>query len=203
MEILHNSVSPPANLLSPGSGFLPAPGPGQKIKAITVGRGIQNYTCEPNSTKPPVPIGAIADLYDVSPLLQFLPPDDATEILDLLPRYLIDFDFAALDHDASIPILGHHYFNAAGVPTFDLGPKIGVLKGKRDASIGAPPDASKGPSGKGVGAVDWLRLCAVAGSHELSLGYRVETAGGKAPKSCRGQPKHIQVQYAAQYWFLH
>lgn len=121
-------------------------------------------------------------------------------MINELPRYIINFHLATLEH-SPIPVLGHHYFDAAGVPTFDLGDKSGILKGKKDAGIAAPKKASKGPSDKGKGAVDWLTLCAVEGSQKLQMGYRVETAGGKAPKSCKGQPKKIQVQYAAQYWF--
>lgn len=82
-----------------------------------------------------------------------------------------------------------------------MGEKIGILKGKKDAAIAAPKHACKGPNGKGRGAVDWLALCAVDGSQNLEMGYRVETAGGKPPKSCKGQPAKIEVQYAAQYWF--
>lgn len=121
-------------------------------------------------------------------------------MINELPKYLINLHLATIEH-SPIPTLGHHYFDAAGVPTFDLGDTIGILKGKRDAGIAAPKKASKGPYGKGKGAVDWLALCAVEGSRGLQMGYRLETAGGKAPKSCKGQPSKIQVQYAAQYWF--
>ena len=78
---------------------------------------------------------------------------------------------------------------------------MGLFKGKRDAAIAAPPDAVKGPGGIGDGAIDWLALSAVAGSVKLQKAYRVETAGGKAPSSCAGQPPLIKVQYAAAYWF--
>ena len=87
------------------------------------------------------------------------------------------------------------------MPTFDLGDKIGILKGKRDAGIAAPTKKDHGSDGKAKKAVDWLALCAVAGSQKLQMGYRVETEGGKAPKSCQGQPAKIRVEYAAQYWF--
>ncbi|MCJ1270919.1 hypothetical protein MMC22_010816 [Lobaria immixta] len=179
---------------------LPSPSRGLKVKAITLGRGTQNYTCPSNSSDPPTAVGAVADLFDLSPLLQYLPNSEGVHVINELPKYLINFHLATIER-SPIPNLGHHYFDAAGVPTFDLGQKIGILKGKRDAGIAAPKKASKGPEGKGGGAVDWLALCAVAGSKRLQMGYRVETAGGKAPKSCKGQPEKIQVQYAAQYWF--
>lgn len=78
-----------------------------------------------------------------------------------------------------------------------------MLKGKRDVAIAAPKCASKGAGNQGDGAVDWLALCGVEGSHGLSFGYRVETAGGKASNSCNGQPEKFEVQYAALYAFFH
>ncbi len=121
------------------------------------------------------------------------------QILNILPGYLVSFDFATIAN-SSIPVIGHHYFDGAGVPTFDLG-STGFVRGKKSGDIPAPANACKGPNNQGDGAVDWLALSDAGGSKDLSEAYRVETAGGKAPASCSGQPKDIQVQYAAQYWF--
>lgn len=180
-----------------GTASLPAPD-GLKVKAITIGRGIQNYTCEPGSNAPPKAIGAVATLYDVSPFLAYLPPSEGDEILALLPSYLVSLDVDALH--SFLPVRGHHFFDASGTPTFNLG-KVGLFRGKKSAGIAAPKDSSKGPFDKGVGAVDWLQLCAVQGSKKLKRTYRVETAGGKPPASCEGQPAEISVEYATQYWF--
>lgn len=173
--------------LSNGSASLPAP-IGMTLKALTLGRGTQNYTCEPGSTAAPKAIGAVAELLDVTALIPLLPPKKVMKILNQLPSYLINYNFDQVSN-SSIHACGHHYFTAAGVPTFDLGKK-GLLSGKKVASITAP---------HGVG-VDWLQLTAVAPS-TLKAVYRVETVKGKAPKSCKHQPAAIQVQYAAQYWF--
>ncbi|KAL8694032.1 MAG: hypothetical protein Q9218_001270 [Villophora microphyllina] len=187
--------------LSNGSASLPSPTAGLSLKAITFGRGTQNYTCKAGSTAAPTAVGARADLFDAAPLLPFLPSPDCQAILNLLPEYLVSFD-AAILLSASIPTLGKHFFDAAGVPTFDLGTK-GLLKAKKIANIAAPATACKGANGKGDGAVDWLALTEAPGSINLKEVYRVETAGGKAPASCGGGPDHdIQVQYAAQYWFF-
>ena len=168
---------------------------------ITIGRGTQNYTCAAGSTAAPVSVGAKADLFDVSPLLPLFPSSDDQSILNLLPEYLVSFDFSVIEN-STIPILGHHFFDAAGVPIFDLG-KVGLLKGKKIGDIIAPTTACKGANGKGHGAVDWLKLTEVPGSIDLKEAYRVETAGGKPPPSCGGGADHkIQVQYAAQYWFF-
>ncbi|KAL9603983.1 MAG: hypothetical protein Q9179_002011 [Wetmoreana sp. 5 TL-2023] len=203
-----DSRNQPVNLndyhvpLSNGSASLPSPAAGLSLKAITLGRGTQNYTCKAGSTAAPVAVGAKADLLDATPLLPLFPsPSQSQTILNLLPEYLVSFDFAIIE-TSSIPILGKHIFDGAGVPTFDLG-KNGVLKAKKIANIAAPATACKGANGKGNGAVDWLALTEVPGSVGLKEVYRVETAGGKAPASCGGGPDHhIEVDYAAQYWFF-
>ncbi|KAL8915596.1 MAG: hypothetical protein Q9171_000161 [Xanthocarpia ochracea] len=186
--------------LSNGTASLPPPTPGLSLKAITLGRGTQNYTCAAGSTAAPIAIGAVADLLDVTPLLPNFRSSRAQSILKLLPSYLVSFasDIIA---SAPIPVLGKHTFDAAGVPVFDLGKK-GCLKGKKVAGIAAPKTASLGANGKGDGAVDWLMLTAVPGSTLLKEVFRVETAGGKAPASCGGGPaRQIQVEYATHYWF--
>ncbi|KAL8763050.1 MAG: hypothetical protein Q9184_001077 [Pyrenodesmia sp. 2 TL-2023] len=187
--------------LSNGSASLPPPATSLSLKAITLGRGTQNYTCAAGSTAAPVPIGAKADLLDATPLLPLFPSSESQSILNLLPEYLVSFDFATIQN-SSIPILGKHIFDAAGVPTFDLG-KLGLLKAKRVANIAAPATACKGPNGKGNGAIDWLALTEAPGSNGLKEVYRVYTAGGRAPASCGGGPaRPINIEYASQYWFF-
>lgn len=176
-----------ADIHNLGSASLPAP-TGMTLKALTLGRGTQNYTCAPGSTAAPVAIGAVAELLDVTALIPLFPPNEVMKILNELPSYLINYNFEQLEN-SSIPACGRHYFTKAGVPTFDLGKK-GKLSGKKAAAIAAP-------GGKGV---DWLQLTAVDPS-TLKAAYRVQTVKGKAPKSCKGQPAAIEVQYAAQYWF--
>ena len=148
----------------------------------------------------PVAVGAIADLLDASPLLQLLPPAEGIKVLELLPEYLVNFDTSLLS-EYSIPLLGHHYFNAGGQPTFDLG-STGFLTAKKVGDIPAPQGACPGSMGQGFGAVDWLALADAGGSVDLNGVYRVVTAGGKAPPTCAGQPKTIQIQYSALYWFF-
>lgn len=185
-----------------GNISLPSPSWNLTLKAIAFGRGIQNYTCNASTpTTAPVAIGAVATLFDATALLPLLPPSAGQELLNLLPAFLICFPLTVL-LSSSLPKLGVHYFDAAGVPTFDLG-TIGLLKATKLKNIAAPEGASKGPEDQGYGAVDWLALTAKAGCGSRGLGevYRVETAGGKPPPTCEGQPRVIEVQYAAQYWF--
>ncbi|KAL6721419.1 hypothetical protein ACLMJK_000522 [Lecanora helva] len=187
-------------------GITSLPSPTGTLKAITVGRGTQNYTCtsptDSSTTAIPTPvaIGAKADLLDASPLLRLLPPAEGIKILDLLPSYLVNFDTSLLAA-YSIPLLGHHYFNSDGQPTFDLG-DTGFLIAKKTGSISAPAGACPGSLGKGFGAVDWLSLVDAGGSRGLGSVYRVVTAGGKAPPTCQGISGDIEVQYSALYWFF-
>ncbi|KAL8974151.1 MAG: hypothetical protein Q9197_001596 [Variospora fuerteventurae] len=188
--------------LSNGSATLPSPAPGLSLKAITLGRGTQNYTCAAGSTAAPVAVGAKADLLDVTPFLPpRISPAQSLHFLNLITQYLVSFDVATIEK-SKVPKLGSHIFDATGVPVFDLGPK-GLLRATKLAGIAAPAKACKGANGHGFGAVDWLALTDVPGSVGLKEVYRVETAGGKAPPSCGGGDAHaIAVPYAAQYWFF-
>jgi hypothetical protein len=102
----------------------------------------------------------------------------------------------------SLKTLGHHYFDAAGTPVFDLSTpstKI-ILFAARNRNVKAPISADKGPAG--TGAVDWLFLTDKGGSYTsvgLSQVYRVVTAGGVGPICSRSGIE--AVDYATEYWF--
>ncbi len=196
MESVNSFFSNTDMIFHSGSQSLPAPN--STLKYITIGRGTQNYTCTSNSSSP-VLVGAKAVLLDASPLLPLLPPNEGTAVLDLLPRFVIDLDFAAIEA-SQISKLGIHYFDSKGVPTWDLGSN-GFLKGKGLADIPAPADASVGQFDQGYGAVDWKTLTDAGGSVGLKEVYRVETAGGKSQPSCAGVTEPIYIDYAALYWF--
>jgi hypothetical protein len=98
----------------------------------------------------------------------------------------------------TITPLGHHFFDAAGTPTFNLTAVNKILFGAKTGDIKAPATANKGPAG--TGAVDWLQLTNATGSVGLQMVYRVVTAGGAAPVDCASTAL-ISVQYAAEYWF--
>lgn len=185
-----------------GTASLPSPIDGTCLKAITLGRGTQNYTCATNTASSvPVAIGAVATLFDATPLLAFLPQEEGKELLNILPGFLVSFPYAALEN-SSLPIKGHHYFNAAGVPTFDLtSTGVGLLLGGKIGDVLPPKRSIAGPDDVGNGAVDWLTLTAKPGSSNLQEVYRTWTAGGKPPANCADQPPVITMQYAAQYWF--
>lgn len=116
-------------------------------------------------------------------------------------------DLALTAQQVSAPFLGHHYFDATSVPTFDLSASTDKLffSGAKTGDVKAPTDADKGVLA--TGAVDWLELG--DNGRGLSVGvsnvYRVVTAGGVA-EACSvsgvnptGQV--FSVPYVAQYWF--
>ncbi|RQM05598.1 hypothetical protein DH86_00001635 [Scytalidium sp. 3C] len=159
---------------------------------------MENYTCASVGATP-VAVGAVATLYDgtflaetveaellaIPPLAVFLPLQESRE-----------FHFPGGE---SLDILGHHFFDAKGTPTFDLTSVNKVLAGKKTGDIKAPSDANKGPAG--TGAVDWLQLDDNGSSTGgLSQVYRVTTAGGNPPATCPSTAL-IEVQYSALYFF--
>ena len=185
--------------LCTGSATLPSPA-GKTLVAITLGRGIQNYTCN-TTTNTFVSIGAVATLFDTTPLLSTISPAQGQNVLNMLPGYAVTFPLSTIQTNASFAVLGNHFFDASGVPIFDLG-SVGVLDGAKAGDIAAPKCAPKG--GDGHGAVDWLALTAKPGAASVTLteGYRVVTAGGKPPSGGCTAPAETQVQYAALYWFF-
>ncbi|KAL1890048.1 hypothetical protein Sste5346_008484 [Sporothrix stenoceras] len=100
------------------------------------------------------------------------------------------------------PFLGHHYFDANGVPTFDLpaAQLFGVVG--KTGDVKAPTTADPGILSSG--AVDWLQLSASSNglSKGIQLVYRVITAGGASQTCSEVNAAGGSVPYAAFYWFF-
>lgn len=187
---------------------------------IALGFGIQNYTCTGTGASPAA-IGALAVLYDVTRLYPGQESSSLTpEAWASLPSDILNSGKVPLnsveDGSASIsdpfpekkalrveslhrniPYLGHHFFNANGVPIFDLHKANQRLNAEKVQGIKAPASAPRGP--EGTGAVDWLYLRDAGGSQGISTAYRVLTAGG-ASHGCavRGTDS---TSYTTFYWF--
>ncbi|KAJ8613294.1 hypothetical protein MRB53_036981 [Persea americana] len=192
------------------------------LKYIALGHGTQNYTCSspPSSA---IAIGAIATLYDVTPLFTaqstILNPSPSpgqgqsqSQSQSQGPLYTQLTCQAASQTNNAPPIpnaaiLGRHYFTSTSIPIFDLynAPRGGaLLAGKKVANATAPTTACANLAG--LGAVDWLKL--VDNGSGVSFGgvgevYRVETGGGKAPGCGTGSAAGggVTSEYAALYWF--
>lgn len=183
-----------AALPSDASG-LPAVGSGLKLAHIAVGRGVQNYTCATAAaTETPKAVGAVASLFN------------ATCDIVRAPAVLASVTNIALDYDiptgplANDRLSGHHEFTEKGIPFFNLVTdrvNFGQVHVNVTSKMPAPKSASKGPNN--LGSVPWLKLVHLDGDYQEV--YRINTAGGVAPKTCEGVQGDFSVQYAAEYWF--
>ena len=72
-----------------------------------------------------------------------------------------------------------------------------LAKKVEGADLVAPVDSSGGKTG-----VNWLKLVDKGGSRGVNEVYRVNTAGGKPPATCDGQPELITSSYATLYYFF-
>jgi len=165
------------------------------LQYVALARGTQNYTCLASDTVP-IQLGAEASLFDATELAY-----DNETVLNTLPAVIV---YIPLWHSVfpfdGMVLLGYHFFDSSGTPTFNLTDVNKILYGTKTGDIKAPATANRGPWG--TGAVDWLQLESKAGypSVGLSLVYRVETAGGMPPITC-AQRGHLTVPYAAIYMF--
>ncbi|PLB48351.1 hypothetical protein P170DRAFT_456902 [Aspergillus steynii IBT 23096] len=178
---------------------LPSPS-GQKPLYVAVGRGTQNYTCATSSSdSKPEAVGAVARLYNATCIAASYP-----DMIEMLPSIVYKMQLPDSDDDplppANIDLLGHHYF-AGSTPVFNFdlaSTRHGIAFTKKGAEIDAPSSAVKG----GNGAVAWLYLSTVNGTvGRYKSVYRVDTAAGQAPKTCKNMPSQFTVQYAANYYF--
>ncbi|KAI9048605.1 hypothetical protein LZ554_007437 [Drepanopeziza brunnea f. sp. 'monogermtubi'] len=209
MTPLHQFSSAMPAVVAPASGRNPTlphdailPGTDYSFRYALIGRGTQNYTCA-TASGPAVSVGAVATLFDATALARL-----STAELHTIPPLAVNQPVpppgSALDVGVAAPLMpiGRHYFDAAGVPVFELSGVNKILYATRAANVPAPEGASPGVGGQGHGAVDWLFLIAkqdyVAESVGLAAAYRVVTAGGKAVCDQAGPQ---QVDYAAEYWF--
>ncbi|KAL1844214.1 hypothetical protein VTJ49DRAFT_3870 [Mycothermus thermophilus] len=221
--------APPALILPKvgGDPELPPPATNLRVKKIALGHGIQNYTCASPDAEPAA-TGAIAVLYDVTTLFpgtrrtgisqQAWDAFPSTVLRDQ-PLPLNTLEGSQFGADPSTPFpapadlsvqdapggpvkfLGHHFFDAAGVPVFDLSAAALKAAVKKDAAIPAPANADKGPLD--TGAVAWLKLDdnGTGQSKGLATVFRVITAGG-GPQACASVGEGTQsVPYATYYWF--
>jgi hypothetical protein len=146
-----------------------------------------------------VALGALATLFDATALAY-----SNENLLNTLPGLIVYLPLPSSGKLAmagcDLDILGHHYFDSAGTPTFNLSTlnKIGYVG--KTASINAPASANKGPAG--TGAVPWLQLNKKTGytSVGISQVYRVETAGGNPELTCTVAGV-MSIPYGAEYWF--
>ncbi|KAG0158610.1 hypothetical protein PDIDSM_6125 [Penicillium digitatum] len=160
---------------------------GLKPKYVALGRGTQNYTCADSTAKStPTAIGAIARLYNATCIAANL-PDLLANLPDLSYKTSLPTNEYASFLPANLELLGHHFFYDATTPEFNLNttPKKqdGIVMTKKGGAIDAP-SATDGTVGN------------------YKSVYRVDTAAGLPPKTCKGMPAAFEMQYAANYFFF-
>ncbi|KAF1849057.1 uncharacterized protein K460DRAFT_364966 [Cucurbitaria berberidis CBS 394.84] len=188
------------------------PAPNESLKYVLLGIGTQNYTCPPGDENAvPGTTGAVATLYDIGSKLNDDPMakwkigsiSPLALALSALPKTLT----MGLKSQGFDKIAGHHFFGKISdinTPIFALDklslqpqPLAQVSKlNETDAP------ATSCPGNNGLGAIKWLYL---KDTKNISQGgintvYRVETAGGNKPATCKGMKPSWEVKYAAQYW---
>ncbi|KAF2997928.1 hypothetical protein E8E13_005287 [Curvularia kusanoi] len=183
-----------AALPSEASG-LPAVGSGLKLAHIAVGRGVQNYTCATAAaTETPKAVGAIASLFNAT-----CDGVRAPAVLASVTKIALEYNIPT-GPLADDRLSGHHEFTEKGIPFFNLKTdrvNFGEVHVNVTSKMAAPKSASNGPNN--LGSVPWLKLVHLDGDYQEV--YRVNTAGGVAPKTCEGVQGDFSVQYAAEYWF--
>ncbi|KAE8151980.1 hypothetical protein BDV25DRAFT_151884 [Aspergillus avenaceus] len=177
------------------------PSPSDKLLYVALGRGTQNYTCAtPSSNSTPVAVGAVAKLYNATCVA-----GSYSDMLNMMPNIAYRIPVPSSDSDRLLPanldLMGHHFFDGS-TPVFDLDTtesgQHGVARTKKEAQIDAPSNAIQGDNG----AVAWLYLTTTSGTTGgYTSVYRVDTAAGAAPKTCKDMPTEFTVQYAANYYF--
>ncbi|KAJ3495204.1 hypothetical protein NLG97_g3559 [Lecanicillium saksenae] len=175
---------------------MPSPAPGSQLRQVAVGRGTQNYTCDGKADSKPKAVGAVATLFNVTCMAAMYP-----DVTNKVPGMAVHFNLDTANRlgPAMLPVSGHHYFTAQGVPFFDLGSE-GQLPCAKNASLNAPSTAAVGQQGDA--AVAWLRLLATKdATNGLGEVFRVSTAGGSPPETCKDLSGPFQVEYSAEYWF--
>ncbi|TWU74699.1 hypothetical protein ED733_004893 [Metarhizium rileyi] len=179
---------------------LPSPDDGLTVRHVAVGRGTQNYTCDPNNAAAsPKAAGALATLFNASCIAALYP-----DILSQIPAMAVHFklDEAETLGSTVMSRSGVHYFDGS-TPFFNLdtpASTIGQVPCAKNSSAKAPSTAAVGQNGEK--AVSWLRLTAKDGTTgDIKDVYRVNTAGGSPPATCKDMPAKFEVQYSAVYWF--
>ena len=183
---------------------LPPPSEGLVLDHIALGRGTQNYTCvDDTDASKPVAAGAVAILFNVTCMA-----GPYAGLLDALPaiamKYPIPTPEMILSSTASPFYLGNHYFvGNATVPDKPVTPFFNL--NTQDAPYGmvglalqTSNDAKTDPASN----VKNLKLSQKnRDGCRVQEVYRLNSAGGQPPKSCKGMPKTFEVQYATEYWF--
>jgi hypothetical protein len=174
-----------------GTHVLPLPAADKTLKYLTLGRGTMTYECNITMSGHDQPIYTHqnTDLYDVAPLAQNLPNEEALH--DLVPQFC-EYDYAEL-RNTSMKCVGRIYRQIGDTVVSLFGFNVPEFTVELTWAIPSP-------AGEAVNGY-WGHSATINSDWEM---YRVETAGGVTPTTCDGHDNTtINVAYAAEYWFYH
>ncbi|WVF66734.1 hypothetical protein IAT40_001476 [Kwoniella sp. CBS 6097] len=177
---------------------LAVPG-GETTSMITVGRGVQNYTCTNGNY---VSAGALANLFDVSCLFSMTAKTiDPVTLNDLLPKLAFKaLSFPSLGDDGLQIAINHLFVATPNAATPGISPEFALSSGS-DKIIVSKLSNSTAPSNPTTN-VPWLHLGAIQGQGTLAKSvFRVNTVNGQPPSSCSSEGESLSVNYASMYWF--
>ncbi|KAL8773330.1 MAG: hypothetical protein Q9209_001724 [Squamulea sp. 1 TL-2023] len=223
-ETLSTLTSATCNIANPSMPTIPNLPPvteGLTLYHVAVGRGTQNYTCNPTDPNAiPVAAGAKATLYNTTCMSCLAPVAMSKLAASALAMPTPQGETPLFPAQAFVS--GQHYFTGPA-PTFNLHTNThnyGIQFASLLSKVPVPenmivPGQNVGKDGSRP--VPWLKLSSAnalsdtaPGVLQQALGsdaspvkelYRVNTAGGSPPKTCDGLAKNFEVEYAAEYWF--
>lgn len=194
---LTNIASCPVNNVTlplPAGATIAVPS-GQTLLAVSMGVGVQNYTCT-NGTY--VSAGAVASLYDISCLAGtpgFAKVQDDFFALPSFAQQIIR-GFA----DKTQLLYAKHYFVTNPTTGTGISPKFALAaNGGSVFTTLAKTGSIKSPTS--TANVDWLQLNSIAGTLATTV-FRVDTKAGQPPTTCTGT-QATSIPYAAKYYFYH
>jgi len=170
---------------------------GEVPRFVTVGVGVQNYTCSAAGAF--VSVGAVATMYDVSCLTNSaIFPKIQDIFFDATHNGGAQTILNAIIMDATIKIGDHFFINGTDgklVPVFDFTHSLGDANEFVDLK-----KAGATPSPDSQGDVDWLQLSNVSGNLAKTV-LRLSTNQGQPPVTKCMAGDNISVPYSAQYVF--
>lgn len=119
------------------------------------------------------------------------------EMAHKIPREFMDGKRQFLNGLINVfAVAGDHIFPDAGTPVFNF------FQDDKRLFVGKKKENVPCPNGDDIGdhgTVDWLNLDTIEGAKGFKRAYRVMTAGGKPPATCKGKGKTFEVPYATEY----
>ncbi|RVX66649.1 hypothetical protein B0A52_09400 [Exophiala mesophila] len=175
--------------------------PDYTLEHVAIGRGTQNYTCA-NATAAPAAAGAVARFYNISCMAADY-PNLVPLASNLAYERPLPEDPLAPFGPTGLELSTHHFFSNGTTPVFAFdapsSPNLGRVFAQKAGDSVAPANALQNENG----VIPWLYLTSRSTTEgDIRAVYRVDTAGGSPPATCKDQPSSFTVDYAAVYWFF-